>query len=126
MKIKTKARKIQAILYPAVLLYVFPLLSRAQTIVGGAGAPSGGITNPLPFNDLFGLITALIDGLMKVGVVAAACFIIYSGFLFITAQGDPKQIETAKSNFYWTVIGTAILLGAKVIVEIIRGTITSL
>jgi hypothetical protein len=58
--------------------------------------------------------------------VVAVCFIIYSGFLFVTARGKPEQITKAKTNFFWTIIGVAILLGARVIVSIITGTIESI
>lgn len=119
-----KKIKVGSIINAGVFLYLLPLTVGAQ--LAGSDKGTGKLENPLKAGDLLSLINLLIDGLMKVGLVAAACFIIYSGFLFITAQGKPEQIDKAKTNFYWTIIGTAILLGAKAIVSIITGTLKSL
>jgi hypothetical protein len=61
-----------------------------------------------------------------VGLIVAAVFIIYSGFLFVSARGSEDGIKRAKNAFFYTVLGTAILLGAGVIVEIVKATIGAL
>ena len=53
----------------------------------------------------------------------AVVFIVYSGFLFISAQGKPEDLATAKRNFLWTVIGVALLLGAWALAVLIENTI---
>ena len=91
--------------------------------------PSGSntISNPLKqIETIEGLIEVIINLALKIGIPIAALMIIYSGFLFVTAQGDVKQIDAAKFNFKWTIIGTAILLAAATIVNILQGTINSL
>ncbi|MCI0542171.1 hypothetical protein L0Y69_00230, partial [bacterium] len=61
-----------------------------------------------------------------VGIPIAAVFLIYSGFLFLTAQGDTTQLTKAKTSFVWAAIGTAVLLGAWALAEAIRGTIDTI
>jgi len=56
-------------------------------------------------------------------VVALVLAIVYSGFLFIKAQGNKTELETAKKAFTWTVIGGAILLGALAIAELLNATV---
>ena len=51
---------------------------------------------------------------------------IWSGFLYVKAQGNPTELEKAKSVFINTCIGTALLLGASLIGTIIDTTIKSL
>lgn len=87
------------------------------------------LTNPLKSgtNNLFDFIKLIVNNvLLPIGGVVATMYIIYSGFLFVTAMGDPKKIETAKASFTYAVIGTAILLGAWAISEGIAATIRQL
>ena len=86
------------------------------------------IPNPFNFgNSLPEFIKAVVEKVLLplAGVVAVIAFI-WSGFLFVTAQGDPTKLETAKRAILYTVIGTAILLGAVVLTNVITGTIDSL
>ncbi|MDP3726545.1 MAG: pilin [bacterium] len=102
--------------------------------LGGAsntGAPLGGasqgpgtkLVNPVGFASLGALIAAILDIIVQIAVPIAALFLIYSGFLFVTAQGDETKLGTAKSIFLWTMVGIAVLLGAKILAEVIEGTI---
>lgn len=118
-----KEINLKCIIRAGVFLYLLPFVVSAQ--MTGSPKGSGKLDNPIKAKDLLSLINLLIDGLMKVGLVAAACFIIYSGFLFVSARGEPGKITEAKKNFFWTIIGTAVILGAKVIVAIITGTLKS-
>ena len=47
----------------------------------------------------------------------------YAGFLFVTARGDAAQISTARKALLWAVVGGVIALGAKLIIEVIQGTV---
>ena len=84
------------------------------------------LKNPLKGNesDLYGFIKLVVNNvLIPVGGVVAVLYIMYSGFLMVTAQGNTTQIEKAKKGFFYAVIGTAVLLGAWVITEGIVSTI---
>lgn len=63
------------------------------------------------------------DIVLPIGTVVVVLFIIYSGFLFVTAQGNPTKLETAKSAFLYACIGAVVLLGAFVIAQVIQGTV---
>ncbi len=99
------------------------------------GNPDGGLTgvdgpklsNPLKagYNNLCDLINAFVNIVAEIGGILAVIFIIWSGFLFIKAQGNEKELETAKNAFKTTIIGTAILLGATVITKVIVNTVES-
>jgi type IV secretory pathway VirB2 component (pilin) len=83
------------------------------------------IANPLGNGntDLFAFINNLIDAILKIGAIVAVLAIIYAGFLFVTARGDEKQLGTAKNVLLYSVIGIAILLGARVISSVIITTV---
>lgn len=88
--------------------------------------PPASFTNPLgntPDNILT-FFELIIDGVVvPIGAVAVAFFIIWSGFLFVMAQGNEEKLKQAKNTFMYTVIGAAILLGAWTITEVIQQTI---
>ncbi len=86
------------------------------------------IANPL--NSEIDTIPAFIEELLrivlKIGIPIVVIFIIYAGFLFVTATGNPEKLKHAKATLFTTLIGSAILLGAWVIAEAIQGTISQL
>ncbi len=86
--------------------------------------PSGyTIDNPLKSNDVKGILMDVMKLVATVGAIIVVFFIIYSGYKFVTARGDPGKIEEAKKTFYATVIGGAILLGADIIANIVVNTV---
>jgi hypothetical protein len=83
-----------------------------------------------PLNPSFSDIPKFIAGALKVMVTVAlpiiSLFIVYSGFLFLTAQGSEEGLSKAKTNFKYVIIGSILILGAWVIATLIGGTITQL
>ncbi|MFH1472843.1 MAG: pilin [bacterium] len=72
------------------------------------------------------LKSVLNDILMPLAGVLAVLAFIYSGFLYVTAQGNETKLQTANRALLYTAIGTAILLGAWVISQVISNTISQL
>jgi len=81
-----------------------------------------GNTNTLP--DLIQKI--LKDIVNPIGAVVIVFFIIYTGFLFVKAQGKPEEISKVKEILLYVIIGAAIILGANLIALAIKGTINAL
>ncbi|MBI4120989.1 MAG: hypothetical protein HY457_01915 [Parcubacteria group bacterium] len=90
-----------------------------------AEAQTRRLENPLrsDISTLPQLVEAILEIVVLIGTPVAALFIIYSGFLFVTARGDETRLKTAKKAFYGAVIGTALLLGAWVLAQAIGATI---
>jgi len=89
----------------------------------------GKICNPLGpdgVNSIPAFIQKLLEGLLRIGIPIIALAIIYSGFLFVKAQGKPEEISKAKSALLYTLIGSAILLGSWAIAQLISNTVLSL
>lgn len=85
------------------------------------------IKNPFKSNTIQGLIEAILnDILLPIGGVVAVLAIMYAGFLYVTAGGDPGKIKEAHSILKYAVIGSAILLGAWTISKAIEATINDL
>lgn len=106
------------------------LLLPASTLVFSAltGIAHAALDNPL--NSQYSSIPLFIEGVLKVLVIVAlpiiSLFIVYSGFKFITAQGNSGKLDEAKKNFVYVIVGALLILGAWIIATLISGTVSQL
>lgn len=84
------------------------------------------ICNPISQDTIQGFIKVMLEGALKIAIPIIALAIIYSGFLFVQAQGNPGELETAKNALIYTLLGAAILLGAWAIAQLVADTILTL
>jgi len=94
---------------------------------GGVNNNQGSVTlvNPLKAQTISQFLIDLIDVLLVFALPLIVLFIMYAGFLYVTAQGNPGKITTAHTALLWAVVGGVIVLGAKLIVTVIEGTINA-
>jgi type II secretory pathway component PulF len=83
------------------------------------------LTNGTEVTTIPQLLLALVDGFVALMAPVIVAFIIYAGFLFVTAAGEPAKIEKARFVLTWTLIGAAVLLGAKVMEVAVQTTVES-
>ena len=96
---------------------------------GGSGGTGGDtIQNWLKpgVNDIPTFLTALFKIIAEIGAVVLAFYIVYTGYLFVTAQGNEQALQKAKESLKWVLIGGAIILGAWVLSEAVLQTITDI
>jgi len=72
------------------------------------------------------LVRAILDIVLTIAVPIIAVAIIYTGYLFIAAQGNPEKLKSAKQTLLYVLIGAGILLAAYVIAEAIESTIRAI
>lgn len=77
-------------------------------------SPGASITfdNPLSYNTVEQVLTALLDGLQGIIVTLALVFLVVGAVLYVTSAGNEKQIETAKNAIYAAMIGLALGIAA--------------
>lgn len=112
--IKNKIQKI-AVYISVFSLSILPTLSSAQYF-----------TNPIKADTLDGFLVQILDVVIVIGAIAVVFFLILAGFKYVTARGDEKQISSAHQTLTWTIIGGAIVLGARVIASAIEATVDQL
>ena len=61
-------------------------------------------------DDLISDMNKIINVVIGVLGVVAVAVVIYGGFLFLTAQGDPGKIKKGKDSITWGIIGLIIAL----------------
>jgi hypothetical protein len=88
-------------------------------------AQSGSLQNPLKegYTSIPDFLAALLDVVITIAIPIIIIMIIYSGFLFVKAQGKPEELITARKALMWTIIGAAIILGASLLSYAISGTV---
>ena len=83
-------------------------------------------TNPIQADTLDGFLLQLLDVVILIGAIVVVFFLILAGFKYVTARGDEKQISSAHQTLTWTVVGAAVVLGARVIASAIQATVNEL
>ena len=77
--------------------------------------PATNFCNPIDADNFFELVTAIATAITAIGIPLVAIFLIWSGFLFVTARGNEEQLKRAKTTFFWALVGGAVVIGARVL-----------
>jgi len=93
----------------------FPLITAAQLHSTGSGTS---VT-------LQSIVTGVENAAGLIfGAFAVVCFVV-AGILFLTSQGAPEKIKTAKAAFIWGVAGVVVGIIAFSIIALIAGIISA-
>ena len=119
-----------------------PLVSLAETdwlfgdsgstdsnYIGNSGSISSGETlvNPLQGGGtLESFLTGILQFIIRIGTIIVILMLVYVGFKFVTARGEPAEITKARTMLLWTVVGGLVLIGAVVIKDGIMATVQAL
>ena len=96
------------------LFLVFPSLLLAQSAI---------LRNPLAFNNITDLLIAILNVVLIVAMPIIVLYLIYAGFLYVTAQGKPEKIQEATRALLYGVIGGVVIVGAFAILAIVRSLV---
>lgn len=114
-------------LHKLTLLVVYVFFVPIFILYAQGQNPTSGINNPIPnITSIPGLIHDILVGVLKIGLPVVALAIVYSGFLFVFARGNPEKLSKAKDTLLWTLIGAAVLLGSWAIATMIKATVLAL
>jgi hypothetical protein len=91
---------------------------------GGGGSTS--LINPLGDRTLTEFFLDLLQILLIFAVPIIVFFIIYAGFLYVTARGNQEQVTKATRALGYAILGGVIILGAQVILTVIEGTVSAI
>jgi cytochrome bd-type quinol oxidase subunit 2 len=93
------------------------------TLMNGVCVPSGSSTG-LPETDIAQVLTNVMNWLLSlVGLLAIFMFVV-AGVQYLTAAGDEKQTETAKSTMKNAAVGVAVSLLGFVVVNTVYSLVT--
>lgn len=125
-----------------ILSLLFKVLHAAEEGYTGGGGGEEGYSGGGDFGDSAGgilqnylksgidSIPQLISYILKlaamIGLPIVVLFIMWAGFMYVTARGDQAKIRRAHDAFLYSMVGAALVLGAAVIAAAIQGTISNL
>ena len=72
------------------------------------------------------LFDTLLTAATSIGLAAAALFLAWAGFLYMTAGGSPRRMESAKDAAFAAIGGLAIVLLAHTIATLVQNAIPSI
>lgn len=98
--------------------------------IGGTNLTPGdtfGIKNPLDpkFNSVGSLVQGFVMIFSVIAVLFAVLALIWVGFRFILARGDPTKMNELKSWLMWIVVGVAVVIGASAIIQVVINTLSA-
>ncbi len=101
-----------------ILLSALPVFAQNQN--------QRSLTNPLRFSSIESFIEGALKAMVMIALPIISVFIIWAGFMFIKARGNPGEISTAKKNLGYVLIGATLILSAWVLATLIGGTVSQL
>ena len=98
------------------------------TAIAHAQSSQDTFYNPLDphFSSVQGFIAGALLVMVKVALPFITLAFVYSGYLFISAQGKIDQLTKAKTNFLYTVVGALLILGAWELANLLGGTVSQI
>lgn len=70
-----------------------------------------------------GIISGFLSVLSYLAVLLAVLAIIWVGLQFVLARGNSERMKELKEQLMWIVIGVAIVIGARIIVNVVINTL---
>lgn len=87
-----------------------------------AFAQNSTLKNPANVPDFQSFIANFLKAIVEISLPILTLFIVYSGFMFVTARGNENKLGKAKENFLYVIIGAILILGAWVLATLIAST----
>lgn len=72
-----------------------------------------------------GLILDVLHVLIIIATPIIVLYIIYAGFMYVTARGNVQQTQQATRALMYAIIGGVLILGAVALAEIIENVVES-
>lgn len=83
------------------------------------------LVNPVKYANFSDFVAGVIGAAVNVLMPFVVLAFIYSGFIFVKAQGNEAELETAKKAIRYSIVGAFILFGAWGFAQIIGRTIST-
>ncbi|MCX6735464.1 MAG: hypothetical protein NTZ13_00055 [Candidatus Parcubacteria bacterium] len=100
-------------------LYLLPLVSFAQGVTK--------LTSPTPaVGTLFEFVTAMLNIVIRISIPVITLAFIWTGYLFVSASGDPGKLKIARGWLVGSFIGAIVILSAIIVATIVKNTIGQL
>ena len=101
--------------FTSFILGFLMLVYKVSAETGISCNPEKEICNTITSNTFAEVMAKIAEMVAKVGLPIVVIMLIWSGFLFVSAGGNEEKLKSAKSTFFWAVIGGLVVVGAYAI-----------
>ncbi len=102
-----------------ILIFAFSIFNFAPVAEAGL-VPCGGVGQDLCNWCHFGqLIKNIIDFFIKIAIVVAVIFIIWGGFIIMTASSSPERLKSGQDILQSAIIGIIIVFVSWILIDTI-------
>ena len=115
MKHKTKLFLISIIFLSAIFLPAFSILSAEDLPIQQIP------TTEIQVFGEQGILTKALNWFFNIVIILGVIFVIYAGFSYITSSGDPAKTKRALQILMYALIGIAIAVLAKALINFVTG-----
>ncbi|MFH2063450.1 MAG: pilin [bacterium] len=112
-----------AVAVTVLLVVGLPHLTQATTIDDPVFSPLGNFQREGRDYGLQVIIGRAIRGIIAVSGVAALAMFVWSGFRWMTAQGNKDTVAKAQQTLIWSVLGLIMIFGSYALVSFVLGTL---
>lgn len=92
----------------------------------GTGGNIPTIENPIGPDSIQELLAVILSAIVQIAIPFLVLAVMWVGFLFVAARGNPEKLSKAKQALFFTLIGALIILGAQTLATVLSGTIEQL
>jgi hypothetical protein len=83
------------------------------------------LSNPLKVTSIGGLVKNFVDIFSVVVIILAVLTLIWVGLQFILARGDVAKMKELREWLLWIIVGIAVVISARLIVDIVINTLSA-
>lgn len=115
----------QNISFIPILAFIFyiPTTVFAETASNTTGTFT--LSNPLKVDSIGGLVQNFVEIFSYIAILFAVLMLIYVGLRFILARGDSDKMKELKEWLMWIVVGVAVVIGARIIIQVVINTLSA-
>lgn len=84
------------------------------------------LVNPLKIDNIQDLLAVILSAIVQIAIPFLVLAVMYVGFLFVAARGNPNKLAEARQALFYTLFGALIILGAQTLSIVLSGTIKQL
>jgi phosphoglycerol transferase MdoB-like AlkP superfamily enzyme len=70
--------------------------------------------------DVIEVLGGLVNWMFYILMIVAALFLVFAGFTYLTASGDPDKVKKAHDSVMWALVGVAVAVMARGLVALVE------
>lgn len=122
----TFARSSHSSTYVALAARFLPALILMRFFTVPAPLYAAVLENPITDDTLYCFLVHILEAFVMVVFPILVLALVYAGYQFVAAQGNPSELTKARMYFVWCAVGALVILGAQTLAFAIEGTVSDI